>query len=146
MSPVNGQDNPEQPIDEAAREDVDETTGAAEQADAAIEQLGAEDLHSRLKESDDRALRAQAELENFRKRARRDMDEQRRYANLPLVGDLLPAIDNQDLAVEAAEKNENATGLLAGVKMVADHIRSILADHSCVRIEAEQRPFDPNVH
>ena len=78
MSPANGQDNTEQPIDEAAREEIDETAGPAEQADAAIEQLDAEDFHSRLKESDDRALRAQAELENFRKRARRDMGEQRR--------------------------------------------------------------------
>lgn len=145
MADANTHDNAEQPIDEAA---LDETAAAAEaeQTDAAIEQLGDVELQSQLKESDERALRAQAELENFRKRARREMDEQRKYANLPLVADCLPAIDNLDRAVEAAEKDENATGLLAGVKMVAEQIRSILAQHSCVRIEAEERPFDPNVH
>ncbi|MBP86997.1 MAG: nucleotide exchange factor GrpE [Planctomycetaceae bacterium] len=140
MSEANAPGNAEQPIDEPT------LTPEADCADAAIEQLGAEDLQSLLKQADDRALRAQAELENFRKRARRDMDEQRRYANLPLVADLLPAIDNLDRAVEAAEKDENATSLLAGVKMVAEHIRSILAQHSCMQIEAERRPFDPNVH
>ena len=147
MPEANAQDNAEQPIDEVPPE-IEPTVpaGEADQTDAAIDQLALDDLGPRLKEADDRALRAQAELENFRKRARRDMDEQRRYANLPLVGDLLPAIDNLDRAVEAAEKDENATGLLAGVKMVAEQIRAILAQHSCVRIEANERPFDPNVH
>lgn len=148
MSEADARNKAEQLFGEAAPEVTGETADPEieDQTDAAIEQFGVEDLQSQLKQSDDRALRAQAELENFRKRARRDMDEQRRYANLPLVGGLLPAIDNLDRAVEAAERDENATGLLAGVKMVAEQIREILSQHSCVRIQAEERPFDPNVH
>ncbi|MDA1052728.1 MAG: nucleotide exchange factor GrpE [Planctomycetota bacterium] len=105
-----------------------------------------ETLQEQLDQANDRVLRAQAELENFRKRARRDMDEQRQYANLPLVSDLLPAFDNLDRAVEAAEQNENATGLLEGVKMVAVQIQSVLQQYSCRRVAAIGDPFDPNVH
>lgn len=148
MSEANVQDNADQPLEDQGSEEGVETTGAspAEDADAAMAELGTEDLRAELDEANSRVLRAQAELENFRKRARRDMDEQRQYANLPLMADLLPAVDNLDRAIEAAEKNENATGLLEGVRMVSEHILSILGQHHCVPIEAEGRPFDPNVH
>jgi molecular chaperone GrpE len=74
------------------------------------------------------------------------MEEQRQYANLPLVSDLIPAFDNLDRAVEAAEQNENATGLLEGVKMVAIQIQSILQQYNCRRVTASGNEFDPNVH
>ena len=38
-------------------------------------------------------LRTQAELENYRKRVQREMDEARRYQVLPLARDVLPAIE-----------------------------------------------------
>lgn len=123
-----------------------EETDAAENADAAIGDLGVDDLRAQLDQANDRVLRAQAELENFRKRARRDMDEQRQYATLPLIADLLPAIDNLDRAIEAADKDENARGLVDGVRMVNQHVLSILGQYSCIPIEAAGRPFDPNVH
>ena len=120
--------------------------GYASEGYASQQPVTIETLQEQLNEANDRALRAQAELENFRKRARRDMDEQRQYANLPLVSDLLPAFDNLDRAVEAAEQNENATGLLEGVKMVAVQIQSILQQYDCRRLATIGDAFDPNVH
>ncbi|MEO8497184.1 MAG: nucleotide exchange factor GrpE [Planctomycetota bacterium] len=105
-----------------------------------------ESLQQQLGEANDRVLRAQADLENYRKRVRRDMDEQRLYANLPLVSDLIPAFDNLDRAVDAAERNENATGLLEGVKMVTVQIQSILEQHNCRRLAASDCVFDPHFH
>jgi molecular chaperone GrpE len=124
---------------------LDELAASAIEEDAR-ENVGIEALREQLDEANDRVLRAQAELENVRKRARRDMDEQRQYANLPLVADLLPALDNLDRAVEAAGQNEYATGLLEGVKMVAFQIQSILQQYNCRRIAAIGSEFDPNVH
>lgn len=112
----------------------------------AAEAESIEALQAQLAEANDRTLRTQAELENFRKRSRRDLEEQRQYANLPLVADLLPAFDNLDRAVEAAEKDENSTGLLEGVRMVAMQIQSILEQHQCRRVASVGSPFDPNVH
>ena len=105
-----------------------------------------ESLRTELNEAQDRALRMQAELENYRKRAAREMQEQRRYAQLPLMRDLLPVLDNMDRAIEAAEKTHDTADLLEGVKMVARQLAEVLERHHCVRIRALGEPFDPHLH
>ena len=90
-------------------------------------------------------LRAQAELENFRKRARREMEENRLYAELPLISDLLPVLDNLNRAIEA-EAGDATSGLIQGVKMVSDLLTQTLTKHDCQPIAAVAQPFDPNFH
>ena len=60
-------------------------------------------LRGEVLEANDRALRATAELENFRKRARRELEDEKRYAAMPLLRDLLNVLDNLDRAIEAAQ-------------------------------------------
>jgi molecular chaperone GrpE len=103
-------------------------------------------LRSQLAESQENELRTQAELENFRKRARRELDDERRYANVPLLRDLLPVVDNMERAISAAQKTPEASILLEGVRMVAQSLHGVLARHHCKRIEALGKPFDPAVH
>ena len=67
----------------------------------------------------DRELRCHAELDNFRKRAARELEEKLRYANMSLLRDLLPVLDNVERAIQAAEQNADAAALLDGFKMVA---------------------------
>jgi molecular chaperone GrpE len=105
-----------------------------------------EELRQQLSEAQERALRLQAELENTRKRMRREMDDERRYAELPLLSELLPVIDNITRAIEAAEKNADAASLLAGFKMVGQQLESILERHHGKKIETEGVAFDPAVH
>ena len=105
-----------------------------------------EQLRLDLEEVSDRALRAQAELENYRRRVARQMDEERRYANMPLLRDLLPVLDNMRRATEAAEKTEEAASLLEGFRMVTSQLEDVLARHHCTEIEALGMPFDPNLH
>lgn len=110
----------------------------------------AESVHAQLQEelaaAKDRALRFQAEVDNYRKRAEREMAEERRYANLSLLRDLLPVLDNVYRAIEAAETSAGGEGLLAGVRMVAEQLENVLKRHHCIRIEADGVPFDPNLH
>ena len=103
-------------------------------------------LEAELHEAGERLLRSQAELENYRKRARREMDEERRYATLPLVRDLLAVLDNLERAIEAAQQTSDSAGLLEGVKMVAAQFTGTLAQHQCVRIETVGTTFDPHLH
>ena len=124
---------------------------AAEMATAAKPGPGEEagpvqSLRDELEQAKDRALRVQAELENYRKRAAREMQEQARYANLPLMRDLLPALDNLDRAIAAAEQIIDAASLLQGVKMVARQLEGVFEKHQCVRIAALEQPFDPHLH
>ena len=111
----------------------------------AADQVDSIDLDG-LQHADERVLRAQAELENYRKRARREIEEERRYAHLPLVADLLPVLDNLNRAIGAAEQNEGAAGLLDGVKMVATQLLGVIETNQCQRIADMGEPFDPNLH
>lgn len=122
-------------------------TPAGESAvDVATAPGNVETLRQELHAAQDRALRSQAELENYRKRMRREMDDERRYAQLPLLKDLLPVIDNIGRALQSAEKNPDGTGLLEGVKLVAQQLDGVLARHHCTSIEALDKPFDPHLH
>jgi molecular chaperone GrpE len=74
------------------------------------------------------------------------MEQERRFALLPLIQDLLPVIDNLDRALQSAPQNEANAAVVAGVKMVADQFRAALERHHCQPIEALGAPFDPHFH
>jgi molecular chaperone GrpE len=103
-------------------------------------------LQEELEAAKNRELRCHAELDNFRKRSARESQENLRYANMGLLRDLLPVIDNIDRAITAADKNADASALLEGFKMVAQQLDEVLKRHHCTQIEALEKPFDPNLH
>lgn len=94
----------------------------------------------------ERLLRSQAELENYRKRSQKELDQERQYRSLPIVRDLLPALDNLQRAVSAAKAAKDAEQLMKGVEMVVQQFEEALARHSVVTIKAVGQPFDPNLH
>lgn len=102
--------------------------------------------YDELAEARQRALRLQAELENYRKRTQRIMDEERKYCGLPLMRDLLEVVDNLERATSAADQDAANAGLLEGVKIVANQFKAVLRKHHCLPIEAEGQPFDPHFH
>ena len=103
-----------------------------------------ESLRRTAEEADKRVLQAQAEAENFRKRMRRDFEDQLRYASLPMVADLLQVRDNLLRAIDAAETGDD--GLKEGVQMVVKMLDDTLAKYGITEIAAEGQSFDPNVH
>ena len=105
-----------------------------------------EQLREELATANDRALRAAAELENFRRRSRQQIEDERRYAAMPLIQSLLPALDNIDRAIEASDGSDGGEGLLDGFKIVATQMQGALAEFDCTMIEALGQPFDPNWH
>jgi molecular chaperone GrpE len=117
----------------------------AEAAEVAINHE-AELLRKDLEQMTDRALRAQAELENYRRRIARQMEDERRYASLPLLRDLLPVLDNVRRAIEAAQRSPEVGGLLEGFRMVARQLEEVLTRHQCKEIVALGAPFDPHLH
>lgn len=119
---------------------------AAEQAAVAEMNSQIQSLEDELGQMKDRALRLQAEMDNYQKRVSRDMADQRRYAEMGLIRDLLPVLDNMLRAIEAAEKSGEAPGLLEGFKMVVQQLEGVLENHHCTRIKALHEPFDPNLH
>ncbi len=94
----------------------------------------------------DRELKAQAELENFRRRILRDVDTQLKFAAMPLVNDLLEVVDNLHRASGTASGATSIEGVVAGVKLVQQQLGQVLAKHHCEPIPGVGHPFDPNVH
>ena len=105
-----------------------------------------ERLRRTADEADKRVLQAQAEAENFRKRMRRDMEDQLKYAAVPVVTDVLQVRDNLNRALDAAGDGEAIVGLRDGVAMVVKQLDDALAKHGVREIPAAGELFDPNFH
>lgn len=105
-----------------------------------------ERLRHMAAEADKRVLQAQAEAENFRKRMRRDLEDQLKFASTDLVVDLLQVRDNLKRAIEAADSGQQSAGLREGVEMVLKQMDDVLGKHGVVEIPAEGEVFDPNLH
>jgi len=135
------------PTTAAAAAAVDAVAAAAMAAGDITEATQeADQLRTDLERFKDLALRAHADLENYRKRVAREMEDERRYGSLRLLRELLPVVDNLARAIEASEKSADNGSLLQGVKMVARQLDGILEQHHCRRIEALHQPFDPARH
>lgn len=106
----------------------------------------ASDPAAELAVANDRMLRLQAEMQNLRSRTAREIADERRYAALPVLRELLPVVDNINRAIEAAEKAGEAENLLAGFRLVRQQLLTVLDHHHCEPIEPLGQPFDPHFH
>lgn len=122
--------------DDEPVEDIEEPTAAETDG-------GAEGQVAELQE---RLLRTQAELENFRKRSRREYDDAQRYREIDVLRDLLPVLDNVLRAIEASEKTGDVESLRSGFRMTAQQIEKLLGSHGCQTIETDGAAFDPAIH
>ncbi|MFG0263035.1 MAG: nucleotide exchange factor GrpE [Novipirellula sp. JB048] len=133
-------------VDAVHESDVDAEGNAAAETPAETRDEEIERLRASSESAEKRVLMAQAEAENFRKRMRRDFEDQLRFASLPLVTDLLEVRDNLHRAIEAAGSSSDAAGLKDGVAIVAKQLDETLAKYDVHEIPAEGEPFDPNFH
>jgi molecular chaperone GrpE len=119
----------------------------AEDSEAAEEVLvdEKERLSAELKEINDKYLRLYAEFENYKKRVNKDKEELVRYGNESLIYELLPVIDNLEMALKHASDNVSE-GLVQGVEITLKELQKTLEKSGLVAIEADGKPFDPLVH
>ena len=101
---------------------------------------------TQVAELQERLLRVQAELENFRKRSRREYEDAQRYREIDVLRDLLPVLDNVLRAIQASEKSGDVETLLSGFRMTAQQIEKLLGSHGCQTIETDGAAFDPAIH
>lgn len=135
--------------EEAFAEEMNSSPENDESTAGTFDQDAVAQLQNQVDDANSRLLRSQAELDNFRKRSRREMEDQRRYAQFPLVSDLLAVVDNLERAIQVTGQAEtdNQQGLQEGVHLVTDQLKSILERHHCQMIEVHEGDvFDPNCH
>ena len=89
------------------------------------------------------AQRAQADFENYRKRAAKDMAAAGARAKVGLVRDLLPVIDNLERALASADGD---SALAQGVRLVLSDLNGVLAREGVSTLEPDGEQFDPTFH
>jgi molecular chaperone GrpE len=89
------------------------------------------------------AQRTQADFENYRKRIARDLASAQERGVAKLAKELLPALDNLDRALEAADSDDP---LLAGVRLVRNELSAALARVGIEQFAPLGERFDPNEH
>jgi len=116
-----------------------ETGEPQDERDTEIETLRAE-----LAEQQDRLLRTVAEMDNLRKRTRREVVDSRRFAQADLLRPMLEILDNFDRALAAEATDSDA--FRTGVEMIAQSFRQALQERGVEPIVAAGAVFDPAVH
>ena len=128
----------------------DEKTPDVEESEAEEKELTIEELlEQSRKEKEDlyqKVLRAAADFENFRKRSIREKDELRKYAVSSLIEELLPALDNLEIGLAAADNHPEAKAVSDGFRMVAQQLVAILGNNGLECVDPEGEEFDPNFH
>jgi molecular chaperone GrpE len=90
--------------------------------------------------------RLQAEFDNYRKRVLREQTQAVELASEPVMRRLLEVLDEFELALMAAERQPDFETFLKGVELVFAKLADSLRSEGLQRIEAEGKPFDPELH
>lgn len=104
-----------------------------------------EQLRGEIQQLSERWLRTEAEMENLRRRTRRELEDNAKFANQRLMVDLMEVVDNLHRAIGVADQSSGGS-LVTGVKMVAHQFEEVLKRHGCQRISTVGEVFDPNFH
>lgn len=123
-----------------------ETQPPAPATPSAAEPAAPVDHEAEAAKFKDLALRATADLDNYRKRATRDKDDAIRYANSALLEKLLPVLDNFELGLEAAKSAPDAASIVQGMAMVEKQLKDFLTGHGVELIPSVGEVFDPTRH
>ncbi|WP_370875573.1 nucleotide exchange factor GrpE [Bacillus horti] len=138
--------------------EVKEEQGSQDQeqstSEAADTELSLEDALAKLAEAEKKAeesyqkqLRTQADFDNFRRRSRQEKEEAAKYASLPLVEQLLPALDNFERALSASKVDSaDKDSIVQGIEMVFRQLEQVLQGSGLESIPTVGTAFDPNVH
>lgn len=136
--------DPEGPAAEALTEGM-EASPAAERL--AAHTAAADALQPRDEiDYKDRWLRAEAEMQNLRRRSARESEDVRRSAEERVLADVLGVLDDLDRALATLEGEQATQAWAQGVALVAQRLRDMLARHGVVAIESAGTAFDPTRH
>jgi molecular chaperone GrpE len=103
-------------------------------------------LEKDKKDNWDRYLRAAADLENLRKRQRREIDDAKLESKARVLKEMLPVVDNLERAIEHATNQAGTNPIVEGVQLVLRQFLTAFERLDVTPIEANGQPFDPNLH
>lgn len=142
---VNTDETATEASSENREEANDEASKNADTAENEVDlQAELEKLTAEVKEKSDKALRLQADFENFRRRTSKEKDELAAVVTQGVMKDMLPLLDNFERAMAAETTDMEA--FQKGVEMIFTQFQEVLKKNGLEHIETEGKKFDPNFH
>ncbi len=121
-----------------------EDTAAAEIVAEEADPVAA--LEAEVQKYKDESLRRAAEMDNYRKRMAKELEQSRKFSNQGLLMELLPVLDNFGMGMQMAEK-EQGSMLYQGMSMVQGQLGEFFASQGVKPVEVDAGGnFDPNFH
>ena len=142
----------QQPSIDSADDPGSNTPEAPQQTALSLEQLAEAlaDAQEQIAKLNDELLRAQAEIQNIRRRAERDVESAHKFGLEKFVKELLPVADNFERALSSSELSQASDELLnslrTGIEMNIKLFFDSLAKFHVVPIDPQGEPFDPQMH
>lgn len=126
-----------------------QTTSEPAGGDAAADGFAViEKLQAELAEAKDRALRAVAEVENYRRRADKEREDTAKYAITGFAREMLTVADNLRRALESqpADLPEGLKAFVSGVELTERELLAIFERAGIVKLLPEGQPFNHDQH
>ncbi|QGY30226.1 nucleotide exchange factor GrpE [Pantoea cypripedii] len=144
------QNTPNEQVSDEIQQDqqhVDaETATEVDPRDERIAQLEAELAQSQsgVREAQ---LRAQAEIENIRRRTEMDVEKAHKFALEKFANELLPVIDSLERALEVADKeNSELASMIEGIELTLKSLLGAVRKFGVEVVGETNVPFNPDVH
>jgi molecular chaperone GrpE len=126
---------------------------ASEPADKALEKLTKEELLKEAREFQREAdknydlyLRSQAEMENMKKRSRKEKEDYLKFANESLIKEMLPVLDNLGQALSHSDNQNNVHALKEGLRLTLKGLKDTLSKSGLEEVKSLGEAFDPCFH
>ncbi len=105
-----------------------------------------EELKLKVIELEDKLLRNQAELINFKKRTKEETETIIKFANQQFIMSFLPLLDSFETAFKVENSTPEMEKFLEGFKMIYSEVLNFLKKEGLEEIETKDQMFDPNFH
>jgi len=134
---------------EVAAPEADNSIGSIKDEQEGEPEGNADDverLSRDLEKAKEKYLRSLADMDNLRKRCRRDIEEARINGRVNVLEELLPSLDSMDMALKSVEPDEASRPVYDGMTMVRKQFLSSMERFQMKPVEAIGAGFDPSLH
>jgi molecular chaperone GrpE len=125
--------------------DIDPSESTEDQEQQAVNEV--EELQQKLSTLGEQLLREQAEMQNVRRRAQRDVESAHKFALEKFATELLSVVDNLERAIDAIDaEDESQKAVAEGLELTLKTFIEVLAKYKVEAVEPEGQPFDADLH
>ena len=90
--------------------------------------------------------RAEADFQNYKRRAEQEREELRRYGNVSVIINLLPVLDDFERAFSSLDSHLAGLSWFDGILLIYRKLRQLLENAGVSPIQTEGQTFDPRYH